>query len=440
MENNVQNDTQYDDEIDLRELFGVLLAGSRKIIAITAVFAFVSVIYALSVPNQYKAITLLAPAQHDSSDLTGAFGQMGGLASLAGVSIGSESSEAKTAQEIMQSWSFIEGFIAENNIAVEVYAAEEWSQVSDKLQINDNLSVNGFIDGSINKVDSQTVGQDTANWGLDEVEVNFLLNVGSVSGTIALDSQNIGQNTTDGDDIEIEQAHFTYSLDNGVSLTLGRYGSGLGLEGEDPAGLYTYSRAYSGTNNPFNFGNIDDANGSVEGLIIAYAAENWSVQVSIDNPSGTIRESGSSKNDLDYEVALSYTGIENLNLGLGFRANDALSSTNVKTDSDIFNVNGTYQVGKALIGAEYSEISATGTADLDAMMILVDYDVSDKLGLAVRYSTFEESASVDVDKITIAPNYAITESLGAILEYSDISHDTAGSDSDEIALELTYTF
>ena len=305
------------------------------------------------------------------------------------------------------------------------------------IEINDNLSVNGFIDGSINKVDSQTVGQDSANWGLDEVEVNFLLNVGSVSGTIALDSQNIGQNTPDGDDIEIEQAHFTYTLDNGVSLTLGRYGSGLGLEGEDPSGLYTYSRAY---NSNFNFGNIDDANGSVEGLIIAYAAENWSVQVSIDNPSGTIRESGSSKNDLDYEVALSYTGIENLNLGLGFRANDALSSSNVKTDSDVFNVNGTYQVGKALIGAEYSEISATGTADLDAMMILVDYDVSDKLGLAVRYSSYEESASVDVDKITIAPNYAITESLGAILEYSDISHDTAGSDSDEIALELTYTF
>ena len=139
MENNVQNDTQYDDEIDLRELFGVLWAGSRKIIAITAVFAFVSVIYALSVPNQYKAITLLAPAQSDSSDLTGAFGQMGGLASLAGVSIGSESSEAKTAQEIMQSWSFIEGFIAENNIAVEVYAAQEWSRGSNELQINDDL-------------------------------------------------------------------------------------------------------------------------------------------------------------------------------------------------------------------------------------------------------------------------------------------------------------
>jgi uncharacterized protein involved in exopolysaccharide biosynthesis len=140
VENNVQNDTQYDDEIDLRELFGVLWAGSRKIIAITAVFAFVSVIYALSVPNQYKATALLAPAQSDSSDLSGALGQMGGLASLAGVSIGGgESTEAQIAKEIMKSWSFAEGFIAENNIAVEVYAAEGWSKGSTELQINDGV-------------------------------------------------------------------------------------------------------------------------------------------------------------------------------------------------------------------------------------------------------------------------------------------------------------
>ncbi len=140
MQNNIQNDTQYDDEIDLRELFGALWAGSRKIIAITAVFAFVSVIYALSVPNQYKATVLLAPAQSDSSDLSGALGQLGGLASLAGVDIGGgESSESQMAQEIMKSWSFIDVFIAENNISVEVYAAEGWSRGSNELQIDDDI-------------------------------------------------------------------------------------------------------------------------------------------------------------------------------------------------------------------------------------------------------------------------------------------------------------
>ena len=137
MENNTQISDQYDDEIDLRELFAVLWAGKVKIVAITAVFAVASVIYALSVPNQYKATALLASAQQDSGGISGALGQLGGLASLAGVSIGGgDSSEAQVAQEIMKSWSFIEGFIADNDLAVEVYAAEGWSKGSNELQID----------------------------------------------------------------------------------------------------------------------------------------------------------------------------------------------------------------------------------------------------------------------------------------------------------------
>jgi len=305
------------------------------------------------------------------------------------------------------------------------------------IEINNNLSVNGFIDGSINKIDSQTAGGDSSDWGLDEVEINFLLNVGSVSGAVHLD--NDGDRSDD--DISIEQAHFTYTLDNGISVTLGRYGSAMGIEGQDPAGLYTHSRAYSAVSG-FNYGDVDS--NFVEGLVLAYAAEAWSAQVSIDNKNGSIRTSGNAKDDLDYEIALSYTGIENLNLGLGFRANDALNSSSVKISDDAMNVNGTYQIGKALVAAEYSDISSTGAADRDAYLLLIDYDVNEKLGFAVRYSTYDEvltsTTNVNVDKFTIAPNYAITESLGAILEYSDISHGTAGSDFDEIALELTYTF
>ena len=142
MDNNVlsQPQEQYDDEIDLRELFGVLWAGKIKIIAITAVFAIASVIYALSVPNQYKATALLAPAQSDGGGLSGALGQLGGLASLAGVSLGGgEGGEAQIAQEIMKSWSYIESFIDDNNIAVEVYAAEGWNKLSNELVIDDDL-------------------------------------------------------------------------------------------------------------------------------------------------------------------------------------------------------------------------------------------------------------------------------------------------------------
>ena len=61
---------EYDDEIDVRELFGLLWSGKIKIIVITSMFALISVFYALSVPNQYKATALLAPAQSDGGDLS----------------------------------------------------------------------------------------------------------------------------------------------------------------------------------------------------------------------------------------------------------------------------------------------------------------------------------------------------------------------------------
>jgi LPS O-antigen subunit length determinant protein (WzzB/FepE family) len=140
LDNSSQVSQYQDDEIDLRELFSLLWAGKVKIIAITAVFAFTSVIYALLVPNQYMATAVLAPAQSDGGGLSGALGQLGGLASLAGVSIsGGESSESQIAQQIMQSWSFMEEFIADNDLAVEVYAAEGWDKAQNELRIDGDI-------------------------------------------------------------------------------------------------------------------------------------------------------------------------------------------------------------------------------------------------------------------------------------------------------------
>jgi len=140
LQNNVRVSQEYDDEIDLRELFGVLWAGRIKIIKITAVFAVVSVMYALSVPNQYKATSVLAPVKQEGGGLAGALGQQfGGIASLAGVTLGGGlAGESQIAQKVMKSWSFIEDFIQSNNLAVAVGAAEGWDKATNKLLINDS--------------------------------------------------------------------------------------------------------------------------------------------------------------------------------------------------------------------------------------------------------------------------------------------------------------
>jgi hypothetical protein len=308
------------------------------------------------------------------------------------------------------------------------------------IKVNDNLSINGFIDGSYSSTESNVAANESQSLGLDEVEVNFNVNVGSVTGLVAIDSSvdanNDGETSGVQEGLNIEQAHITYSINDALSVTFGRYGSSLGFEREDPAGLYTFSRAYSGS---FNLGDVDSA--SVEGITLSYAAENFSLAASVEEAAGAELET----DDLNLEVAFTYTGIAGVNIGGGyFFDNNDNDDTNGGSETDILNVHVSRQFGKLLLAGEYSELSTSGHADadnnvdLDGYLLLADYDVSDKLGFAVRFSNNEQVGDSDYEKFTIAPNYALTDSLGAIVEYSDI--DAGGDKSEQYAVELTYTF
>lgn len=320
------------------------------------------------------------------------------------------------------------------------------------VKVNNNLSINGFIDGSYNytNVDGSDAN-DRQGLGLDEVELNFDINVGSVSGSIHIDNNQRQSVTTQtgvvvptgslaipesngttesqdlGESLNIEQAHFTYSINDAVSVTFGRYGSSLGFEREDPAGLYTYSRAYDA--NAFNLGNVD-AN-AVEGITISYSADALSLAASLEEAAGANLE----VEDLNLELSFSYTGFQGVTIGGGYFFDN---QQDAEDEVNVLNLHASKQVGKLLLAAEYIELK-NDAADRDAYMLLADYDLNDKVGAALRISSNEQGANVgDYDKITIAPNYAITDSLGAILEYSDVSDNNV--DSQEFAVELTYTF
>lgn len=157
------------DEIDLRELVATLWNGKWIIGGMTAVFAVAAVIVVLMLPNQYKATAVLAPAQSGSASLSGALAaQFGGLASLAGISLGAgESDEAQIAMEIMKSWGFIDKFIKKQGIEVEVFAVEEWDAGNKQLIID-----NALYDAESNKwVRNPSSGKpvEPTSWELYEV-------------------------------------------------------------------------------------------------------------------------------------------------------------------------------------------------------------------------------------------------------------------------------
>lgn len=125
-----------DDEIDLRELFSVIWRGKWIILAVTAVFAIGAVVFAIKQPNIYKSEALLAPASEEQGGgLSALASQFGGLASLAGVNLGSKGGTDKTelAIEVLKSRQFTSEFIQKHNILADLMAAVKWDRDADKL-------------------------------------------------------------------------------------------------------------------------------------------------------------------------------------------------------------------------------------------------------------------------------------------------------------------
>ena len=126
----------HDDEIDLRELFTTLWRGKWIIILLTVVFALAGVFYALSKPDIYKASVLLAPVQ-DEGRSGGFGGQLGGLASLAGISLGGGgTNKTVMAKQVLQSRVFLTDFIHRHNLRVPLMATKAWSMEREEWVID----------------------------------------------------------------------------------------------------------------------------------------------------------------------------------------------------------------------------------------------------------------------------------------------------------------
>ncbi|MDQ8183902.1 porin, partial [Pelagicoccus sp. SDUM812005] len=109
-----------------------------------------------------------------------------------------------------------------------------------QIEINDNLSVTGFLDMSLFHADNDD--GDSTSFDLDQMEIDFLLSFDEITAQIDLDYQR-----GDANEIDLEQAFLTYDLGEGTSITAGKFLSYMGWETAEPTGLYQYSYAYGTT-------------------------------------------------------------------------------------------------------------------------------------------------------------------------------------------------
>ncbi|WP_076411027.1 Wzz/FepE/Etk N-terminal domain-containing protein [Shewanella sp. UCD-KL12] len=123
--------------VSFRAMFAMLWRTKWFIIIFTALVSMITVNYALSLPNVYRASAIYLPkSADDAGGLSQIAGQFGGLASMAGINLGGGGADKTAAAlEFMRSRAFLQAFIEKRDLYVPLLAAESWDPVSRKLNI-----------------------------------------------------------------------------------------------------------------------------------------------------------------------------------------------------------------------------------------------------------------------------------------------------------------
>ena len=136
--NNTNPKEYIEDEIDLAVLIGALWQGKWIIMGFTSVASILVVIYSLSLPNIYSGQALLVPVSSKDS-VSGAAQNLGGLASLAGISLSDSSDNSVVATEKLQSLRFFEGKILTQINISDLMAVESWNPNNNSITYDDAI-------------------------------------------------------------------------------------------------------------------------------------------------------------------------------------------------------------------------------------------------------------------------------------------------------------
>lgn len=214
-----------DDEVlDLMALSSKIWQGKWLIIGVTAAFSLSSAVLVLTLTSWYRADVLLAPVRTTpADDLVSQLGSLGGLASLAGISVGGSTSEPLG---VLQSRDLAREFIEQQNLLPVLFArkwdaksarwtptdAKDWPDVRDgvkylidKIRTVTNDKKSGLVTLTIEWTDAKTAA-DWANLFVDraneriraralldaQANVNFLQRELATTSVVTL-QQSIGR-------------------------------------------------------------------------------------------------------------------------------------------------------------------------------------------------------------------------------------------------------
>ena len=129
-----RNSNNFDNEIDFRKFFYILINGKWIIVSVTGFISTIFVIYSLFLPNIYESKALLAPV-NPSSSISGALQSYSSIAGIAGINIPSDSDAGNSERAIQKigSLSFFQNNILPNIHLPDLMAFEAWDPRANKV-------------------------------------------------------------------------------------------------------------------------------------------------------------------------------------------------------------------------------------------------------------------------------------------------------------------
>lgn len=135
---NINNPYHPDDEIDLRQLITELWQDRWLVLGTTTLFIITAVIFSLSLPNIYQSKALLSPVGQES-DMNSTMRSYGGIASLAGINLPSQSSASNSIKALdkLNSLSFFTENILPNIFLPDLMAINSWVAETNTIVYNE---------------------------------------------------------------------------------------------------------------------------------------------------------------------------------------------------------------------------------------------------------------------------------------------------------------
>jgi uncharacterized protein involved in exopolysaccharide biosynthesis len=116
-----------------------LLKDIKIIVVISIFYSIVSIFYALSLPNIYSSRAVVSSNLSESQGMGGALSSLGGLASLAGVSIGGGGLSPEVLKEMLTSSSFLASYIKKYQIEKDILAVKSFDPSTNQFQYDEKI-------------------------------------------------------------------------------------------------------------------------------------------------------------------------------------------------------------------------------------------------------------------------------------------------------------